>query len=172
MFRITNTACVEAPAHVVWAHLARLDAVHLWTDVIHRSYMADDLVCGVGAERVCELAGRRTLHERVIVWEEGRSFTYISTDAPWMKLARNRWSVDAVGARALATSEAELELRGGWFGEMLGHLLMPLLRLFLPNPLARFKYWVEEGRPYAGSARSLPVPPVACRRSRDGGVER
>ena len=162
MFKMTTSACIEAPADVVWAHLARLDQIHVWTDVIHRSYMSSACATGVGAERTCELAGRRDLHERVIDWDEGRSFTYESTDAPMMKLARNRWSVTPMGARSLVTSDAELELRGGWLGRVLGFVLVPLMRFALPNPLAKLKYWIENGTPYEGRARSLPVPSVAC----------
>ena len=42
MFRMTKTACIDAPADVVWAHLSRLDQIHVWTDVIHRSYLTTD----------------------------------------------------------------------------------------------------------------------------------
>jgi hypothetical protein len=162
MFRMTASACIEAPAEVVWAHLARLDQIHVWTDVIHRSYVSSACTSGVGAERTCELAGKRALHERFVAWEEGRSFTYESTDAPMMKLARNRWTVTASGARSLVTTDAEMEFRGGWLGRLLGWVLVPLMRLVLPNPLAKFKYWVENGRPYAGRASMLPVPAATC----------
>ena len=162
MFRMNSSACVEAPVDVVWDHLRRLDQIHLWTDAIHRSYMSSDCSSGVGAERTCELAGNRSLHERIIAWEEGSAFTYESTDAPMMKLARNRWSVRPEGDRTLVVSEAEVEFRGGPFGWLLGWVLVPLLRLLLPNPLAKFKFWVEHGRPYEGKASRLPAPPALC----------
>ncbi|MEK7863590.1 MAG: SRPBCC family protein [Chloroflexota bacterium] len=162
MFRMTTSACIEAPADVVWAHLARLEPVHVWTDVIHRSYMSSACTSGVRAERTGELRGSRSLHERVVAWDEGRSFTYESTDAPMMKLARNRWSVTPAGARSLVTSAAEMEFRGGWLGRLAGWFLIPVMRLVLPNPLAKFKFWVETGRPYVGRASSLPLPAPAC----------
>jgi hypothetical protein len=28
MFRMTTSACIDAPVGVVWAHLARLDQIH------------------------------------------------------------------------------------------------------------------------------------------------
>lgn len=162
MLRMTASACVEAPAEVVWAHLARLDKLHLWTDVVHDSYMSSVCATGVGAERTCELGGNRHLHERVVAWDEGRSFTYESTDAPMMKLARNTWSVTPMGDNALVTSEAELEFRGGWLGRMLGWMFLPLIKLALPNPMAKFKFWVENGRPFEGKASRLPVPAAIC----------
>ena len=79
MFHMTTSACVEAPIEVVWAHLARLDQIHLWTDVIQRSYVSGECSSGVGAVRTCELAGKRLLHERFVAWEEGDTFTYESS---------------------------------------------------------------------------------------------
>ena len=157
-----SSACVDAPVHVVWAHLSALDQIHLWTDVIHRVEITSACAVGVGAERACELAGDRVLHERVIAWEDGSSFTYESRDAPMMAFARNRWSVRAEGDRTLVTSEADVVFRGGWLGRLAGYLLIPLIGAVLPNPLAKFKYWVENGRPFQGSARALPIPAIAC----------
>ena len=37
-----------------------------------------------------------------------------------------------------------------------------MIKLIFPNPLAKFKYWVETGRPYSGPASSLPVPASFC----------
>jgi hypothetical protein len=36
------------------------------------------------------------------------------------------------------------------------------MRMVLPHPLAKFKYWVENGRPFDGSARGLPIPSPVC----------
>lgn len=162
VFTMTSSACVDAPADVVWAHLAQLDQIHVWTDLIHDSHMSGTCRVGVGAERVCELGAGRRNHERVTHWDEGRSFTYQSTDAPMMRFARNTWSVIPMGDRALVRSEAEFEFHGGWLGRLLGAIMVPLLKLVLPNPLAKFKYWVENGHPYVGRARSLPTPISAC----------
>ncbi len=162
MFRMSASACIDAPAGVVWAHLARLDQLHLWTDMVHRSYISSPCTTGVDAERTCELAGGRRLHERVVAWDEGRSFTYVSSDAPMMKFARNTWSVTAMGDRAMVTSDAEVEFRGGWLGRALGWLFLPLMQRLLPNPMVKLKFWVEHGRPYDGKASSLPVPAAIC----------
>lgn len=162
MHRMSVSACIDAPAAVVWAHLSRLDQIHVWTDLIHSSHLTGACASGVGAERVCDLGHGRSNHERVIAWEEGRSFTYESTDAPMMRLARNTWSVTPMGHRALVTSEAEIEFRGGWIGNLLGRLLLPLVFRLLPNPLVKFKFWVENGRPFEGKASRLRVPAALC----------
>jgi ligand-binding SRPBCC domain-containing protein len=162
MLKMTQSACVEAPVSVVWDHLSRLDQIHVWTDVIHRVEVGGTCSRGVGTERTCELRGSRSVHERFVEWREGESFTYESVDAPLMKLARNRWSLRAEGDRTVVTSEAEMQLRGGMFGHLLGFVLVPLLALVLPNPLAKFKFWVENGRPFEGRASRLPRPSAAC----------
>lgn len=134
----------------------------LWTDLVHNAYISSACATGVGAERTCELRRGRDLHERVVAWEEGRSFTYESSDAPMMKLARNTWSVTTVGERCLVTSDAELEFRGGWLANALGWLLLPVMKRLLPNPFSKLKYWVENGRPYEGRTASLPAPLAVC----------
>jgi hypothetical protein len=112
--------------------------------------------------KLAEFNLNRTRHERVMSWTEGVSSTYESTDAPMMKLARNRWSVRAEGERSLVTSEAEIAFRGGVLGWLLGWIFVPIIRLLLPKPLAKFKYWVEHGRPFSGKASKLPSPPAVC----------
>lgn len=79
-----------------------------------------------------------------------------------MREARNTWSVAPMGDRTLVRTDAEIVFRGGWLGQALGCLLVPLLGLVLPNPLARFKSWVENGRPFEGRARALPTPAALC----------
>lgn len=162
MHRMSISACVEAPAEVVWAHLSRLDQIHVWTDLIHDSHMTGACRSGVGAQRTCELGHGRRNHERVIAWHEGHSFTYESTDAPMMRLARNTWSVTPMGGRSLVRSDAEMEFRGGLLGRILGWVLVPVLARLLPNPLTKFKFWVENGRPFEGKASMLPAPPALC----------
>lgn len=162
MFKMKMSACVHAPVDVVWAHLSQLDRLHLWTDAVHHSFVSSSCAVGVGAERTCELGGARTLHEKVVAWEDGKTFTYESTDAPLMKLARNRWTVQADGPYTRVTSEADLQFRAGVVGWLLGFLLVPLLRVLLPNPLSKFKYWVENGHPFAGKASKLPAPALTC----------
>ncbi len=162
MIKLEASVCIEAPANIVWAQLARLEDIQLWSDtVLHASCDADKSQ-GIGAERVCELPGNRTIREKWIAWDEGRSFTYEGFGIPMMKRVRNQWSVMPHGDKSLLTTEAEVEIKGGVFGRMLEPILGPMMRRMAPGALAGFKYLVEYGKPFEGKASKLPRPPAKC----------
>ena len=162
MIKLFASVCIEAPAAVVWAQLAKLEDIQLWSEAVLQARCEGAVSQGVGAERTCELAGNRIITERWVAWEEGRSFTYEGFGIPLMKHAVNRWSVMAHGEQSLLMSEAEVEIKGGMFGRILEPILRPLMRRMAPNALARFKYLVEHGHPYEGRASGLPQAPATC----------
>ncbi len=162
MIKIWASVCIEAPADIVWAQLAKLEDVQLWADAVLHASCDGAVSQGVGAERTCQLVGNRIIHEQWVAWDEGRSFAYEGFGIPMMKRARNQWSVIPHGEKSLLTSEAELEIKGGVLGRMLEPLIDPLLRRMAPNALAGFKYLVEHGHPYDGKASELPKAPATC----------
>ncbi len=142
--------------------LAQLEDIQLWSDVVVRARCDGARSRGVGAERTCELVGRRTITERWVAWEEGRSFQYEGFGLPLVKRAVNRWSVHPHGDRALLISEAEVQFKGGIFGRVLALAMAPVMRRMAPGALAGFKYLVEHGHPYEGKAAELPRAPASC----------
>jgi hypothetical protein len=162
MIQLFASVCIEAPAEAVWAQLAKLEDIQLWSEAVLHARCTGSVSLGVGAERVCELVGNRMIREHWVVWDEGRSFTYEGFGIPLVQRAVNRWSVVPQGARALLTSEAEVTLQGGMFGRMLEPILGPLMRRMAPNALAGFKYLVEQGHPYSGKFSELPRVPTTC----------
>jgi hypothetical protein len=70
----SKDACIDAPAELVWARLAKLEDIELWSHLIKRATCPGERSRGVGAERTCELAGNITILERWVAWDEGRSF--------------------------------------------------------------------------------------------------
>jgi hypothetical protein len=162
MIKLSASVCIEAPAEIVWARLARLEDIQLRAELIVQARCEGALSQGVGAERTCELAGRRFIKEHWVAWDEGHSFTYEGVGIPLMKRATNRWSVLPQGDQTLLTSEAALELKGGAFGRLFEPLIGPLLRRMAPTTLAAFKYLVEHGHPYAGKASTLPKAAAIC----------
>lgn len=166
MIKLFASACIEAPADIVWAQLARLEDIVLWSEAVVHARCDGAISHGVGAERTCELPGNQTIKERWVAWDEGRSFAYEGFGIPLMKRAANRWSVIPYGEKSLLISEAEIELKGGVVGRIAEPLIGPLMRRMAPNALARFKYLVEHRQPYTRAtwlnAPKLPRPPAAC----------
>ncbi|MEZ4658685.1 MAG: SRPBCC family protein [Caldilineaceae bacterium] len=162
MIRLYTSICIEAPAHAVWARLAKLEDVELWAEPIIKASCDGALSQGVGAERTCLLQGNVTIQERWTEWEEGKSFKYEGVGIPMFKYAANRWTVQPQGAQTLVISQAELRLRWGLLGRMLEPFAQFWLRRVAPNTLAAFKYLVETGEPYPGRHGDLPRAAVAC----------
>jgi len=162
MIKLSASVCIEAPTDIVWARLAKLEDIQLWSDAVRHARCDGPVAQGVGAERTCELVGKRTIRERWVAWDEGHSFAYEGFGIPLMKRARNRWSVVPHDGKSLLISDAEVEIKGGVFGRMLEPILGPLMRRMAPSALAGFKYLVEHGQPYDGKAANLPRPPAGC----------
>ena len=162
VIRLAASVCIDAPAATVWAVLARIEDIKLWSETVRDSRCEGPVSRGVGAERTCDLAGGVTIRERWFAWDEGRSFTYEGRGVPLIASARNRWTVHPVGERTLLTSEAEVVLKRG----SLGRLLEPPMRLqverMTPRTLVAFKHLVEHGEPpRVKHAKLLPIP-TAC----------
>jgi carbon monoxide dehydrogenase subunit G len=160
MLKMTDSACIDAPAAAVWAVLSDLESIHVWVESIRHSHCPAQRR-GVGAMRVCELK-QATIHETIVEWDEGRSFKYRGEGAPMMKSATNRWSVEARGDQTLVTSTAEVVFKGGFLGSLLEPLVRTLAGRLGAQSLAALKYLVEHGHPYAGRARELGPAPALC----------
>ena len=162
MIQLFASACIAAPADLVWKHLAKLDDIQLWSEAVIHASCPPDRAHGVGAQRSCQLVGNRLIQERWIAWDEGHSFQYEGFGIPLMRRTTNRWSVIPYGDQSLLISEAELELKGGVLGRLLEPLLAPVMQRIAPNALAGFKYLVEHGHPYDGKFSELPRVTATC----------
>jgi hypothetical protein len=162
MIRLAGSVCIEAPAGEVWARLARLEDIQLWSEAVVAARCGGEISGGVGAERTCDLRGGVTIKERWLAWEEGRAFTYEGVGIPLVERARNEWTVHAEGERTLLTSRAEVVLRGGFLGRLLEPIVAYQFSRIGPRTLAAFKYLVEHGGPPPGKHSKLPAIPVAC----------
>lgn len=163
MIRLSASVCIDAPAASVWARLAQLEDIQLWSEPVRRARCEGRVSRGVGAERTCELVGKLTITERWVAWDEGRSFTYEGFGLPLVKRARNVWSVHPEGERqSLFTTAAELELKGGPLERLLEPIMAAMFRKMGANSLAAFKYLVENGHPYEGKHSELPKASATC----------
>ena len=136
MIRLSGSVCIDAPSEDVWARLARLEDIRLWSEAVLDARCEGAVSRGVGAERTCDLRGGVRIKERWLAWNEGRSFTYEGVGIPLVARARNEWTVQAEGDRTLLGSRAEVVLKGGRFGRLLepivaAHVLICFLALVL-----------------------------------------
>jgi hypothetical protein len=162
MTRHRASVCIDAPATVVWDHLARLEEIEVWSEAVIAAECPADRSRGVGAERVCRLAGGVTIRERWLEWDEGAGFVYEGVGIPLVASARNRWVLQPHGHQTLLVSEAEVRLNG----RLLGHLLSPLvsfqIRRVATRTLAAFAYLVEHGEAPPVKHARLPLPAAVC----------
>ena len=162
MIRLKNIACIDAPADKVWSVLADLESVPSWVEAIQSARCNGDKTSGVGASRVCDLSGGMTIRERWTKWDEGKSFEYVAFGMPLIKRATNRWTLEAEGSRTLVSSDAEIELKGGFFRKLLEPIMRPAMKAMGSRTLAALGYLVEHGEPYPGRHRTLPLLPTTC----------
>lgn len=162
VIKLTNQACINAPASEVWRVLADLESVPSWGEPIKRAQCDGDKTTGVGASRVCDLSGGVTISELWTAWDEGKSFEYDASGMPLIKRATNRWTLQPAGDKTLVVSEAEIELKGGIFAKLLEPLLRPAMKSMGPRTLAALAYLVENGKPYINKHRTLPLLPTSC----------
>jgi hypothetical protein len=160
MIKMRMSVCINAPAEKVWSVLGDFASVHVWVDAIERSYCPGN-ARGVGATRVCELK-QGTIRERVVEWDEGRSFRYRAENAPLLKSAMNQWSIESLGEQTLVISSSEAELKGGVFGRLIEPILKGFFKRMGAQSMASLKYLIENGHPYKGSSRRLLPIPSAC----------
>ena len=96
MIKLFASVCIEAPAESVWAQLAKLEDIQLWSEPVLHARCTGAVAQGVGAERVCELAGNTTITERWVAWDEGRSFTYEGSGIPLLGPLMRRMAPNAL----------------------------------------------------------------------------
>ena len=118
-----------APPEAVWAVIGDFGGIARWTSQITSSRMEHDAKPDVGAVRICEAPGFGTVRERVLAWDEGRSFTYGLIPTGPFRRAQNTWTVTRAPGGCTLTLTPEVELRFGWLGRMFFRLVMkPRLR--------------------------------------------
>jgi carbon monoxide dehydrogenase subunit G len=154
--KVQGSVCIDAPVETVWAVLSSLESIQLWVRSIRHS-SCPEASRGVGAVRICELE-QATIHETIVAWDEGRSFTYRGEGAPLMKSATNTWSVEPRGTQTLVATSAVVEFKGGVFGLLLVPLAKVMSARLGAQSLAALKYLVENGQPYVGTEPLSPAP--------------
>jgi carbon monoxide dehydrogenase subunit G len=158
---LSGSVCIEAPSETVWAALARLEDIQLWSEAVVAA-RSGEVRQGVGAERTCDLRGGITITERWLAWDEGRSFTYEGSGIPLVANAKNEWTVHPEGERTLLTTRAEVVLKGGFVGRLFEPIVAYQFNRIGSRTLAALKYLVEQGQPPDVKHSRLPPIPLSC----------
>lgn len=72
--QISQDMIINATTNAVWAVLANLESVQHYDSAIVKASYVTDKRAGVGAARRCDLHNNEYICERVIEWEEGKSY--------------------------------------------------------------------------------------------------
>lgn len=162
MFKMSIEVCIEASQELVWANLAKLEDIQIWSAAVLEAHCPLGKEKGIGAERVCFLPGKIVLNEKWTEWREGESFRYVGTGLPLIKSAANRWTLVTEGKRTRLTSYAEVEFKGGIFGRLLEPLFSAIIKKTAPRTFAALKYFIENGKAFDGKETEIPLDGLLC----------
>jgi Polyketide cyclase / dehydrase and lipid transport len=162
MIKFSFSVCIEANPQKVWAALAKLEDIQLWSGAVLSAHCPGGKEHGVGAERICMLKGDIRLTEKWTAWEEGRMFAYEGYGLPMVKVATNKWHMIPDKDKTLIHSEATVTLKGGIFGRILEPIFGLMIRRMSPRAFAALKYFIENGQPYVGKLSDLPLAAATC----------
>lgn len=101
---------IPAPTEAVWAVLADFGSISAWAPNVDHSSLMSDQDAGVGAVRRIQ-AGRVTVVERVVEWDDGTALGYrIEGLPPAIKKVTNTWRLAPAptGTRASLTTVVDV----------------------------------------------------------------
>lgn len=140
---------IDAPSHKVWAALADFGGVYKYSPGVADSHSLTVQNSGLGAERLCQLNPSGQVKERIIRWEEGRSYAleiFSGKGTPPFKKAIATLSVEPRGAQTAVQIHFDYAIKYGPLGALMDALMFNrFLRGGLQGLLAGLKKHVETG---------------------------
>lgn len=132
---IDVSVAVAASKEAAWAVLADYGNVHAYVRGILDAYLTTEQVSGVGMTRYCALPRmmmmKQYIVEEITAWDEGRSFTYIITDAAApITDASVAWSVEGDDRRSRIRARVSYRPKG-----LMGRLMAPMMRKQFPKQM-------------------------------------
>ncbi len=162
MLKMKGTICIASSKEKSWEVLSDIEKITLWSETVVSAKSVGVLNKGIGAERVCKLNNDITITEKWTDWVEGESFTYQASDLPFVKSAKNTWSLVEENGKTYLTTESQVVFKGGIFGRLIQPVMRVAFKKMGANALAALKYLIENGHPYKGEYSSLPRPMAVC----------
>ena len=147
MLTFNMSVHIHAPKEKVWEKMSDFGEVEKWTRSVNKSYIVSPKKEGEGMERVCEIPRYGSIREKITWWEPDKGLTYEAKN-PITKFARNTWTIKGNGEDSVLSIRPEFEVKYGFLGRLMElWILKPQLKKQLPEVLAEFKYYVENGFP-------------------------
>lgn len=126
--KIDVSVTIEASKEAAWALLADYGNPHIYVDGITDAYLTTGQTGGVGAIRYCALPRmmmmKQYIVEEITAWDEGKSFSYIITDAA-APIADGSvdWSVKGDEGRSVIRAVVSYRAKG-----LMGRMMLPMMR--------------------------------------------
>jgi uncharacterized protein YndB with AHSA1/START domain len=122
---LRNSVHIEASPALVWAVLARLDALHEYDPGIATAVLRSEQRSGVGADRQCDIKGGGWFRERVTAWQPEREleFTLYDCTLPVRNL-RHHYTLKPERGGTRVEQTQEYALKYGLLGAVLDRLLV------------------------------------------------
>ncbi|MEM7344169.1 MAG: SRPBCC family protein, partial [Chloroflexota bacterium] len=125
MARITTSRIINAPAHRVWDVLSDYHNPQVFHPFLESVDQLSEIDRGLGATRQCNLYNNSSIVEEVIDWEEGKSFTVMTSDQPIFGETTGTMRVEAVDVnRSKVTVNTSYTPTWGVFGKILDVFLL------------------------------------------------
>jgi uncharacterized protein YndB with AHSA1/START domain len=111
---------IDAPADQVWAALADIGSISVWSPGVKNSHLTSELDSALGATRHCDLGGRNHLDEEVIEFAAGQALTMriTKTNLPFQR-ADIRFRLEPQGATTRVSVSPEYQLKFGPVGRLM-----------------------------------------------------
>jgi uncharacterized protein YndB with AHSA1/START domain len=143
---------IDAPPAQVWQALADFGNIALYNPGVPKSYLTSAQGEGVGATRHCDLSfAGGSLEERIIDWQEGRSYTveiYDGQKVPPADYIHVTLAVQPDGKGSRASTHMEYKLKYGVLGALMDRLMVNKgMSGGMQGLLAGLKHYCETGEP-------------------------
>ncbi len=125
--RIEHDIVINANKDAVWRVIADLGGIQSYHPAVQKSYYSTRRQTGVGAARVCEFGGGRSVEEHAVEWNDGESFLLELRNGkgmPPFRKARARMHVEGQGDKTRVRMTFEYQLKFGLLGILLNRLVV------------------------------------------------
>ena len=147
MTRIQTEITIDASPEEVWAVISDMGAIQVYHPGVRKSYYSTEQREGVGATRICEFGGGRSMEERAVGWHENERLTVVfgkSKKMPPFRKAFGHTSLEKVGDKTRVILELEYRLKFGFLGSIMDRFVIrPQARKAIPKVLAGLKQHLE-----------------------------